>query len=98
MIRKQVYLEPEQARRLEATAAQTGKSEAQIVREILDVSLRAEADEHERQARWERLMVLMRERARLAQGHSRHSRSWTRDELHDRFERSKLGRRLSGAT
>ena len=38
-IRKQVYIEPEQERRLKKLTKQTGMSEAEIIRKALDLQL-----------------------------------------------------------
>ena len=42
MIRKQVYIEPEQDERLKEWAEETGKSEAEIIRQALDRWLASE--------------------------------------------------------
>lgn len=91
MIRKQVYLEPEQDQRVKQTAVSTGKSEAQVIRESLVAGLEATLEEAERIARWNEVMEAMRERVPTAHGDGpAGERTWTREDLYDRYERSKM--------
>jgi predicted DNA-binding protein len=81
MVRKQVYLEPNQNERLKAWAEETGKSEAAIIREALDRWLEQERKLHDTEEAWEEVTTYVRERA--AQGPVPGGRTWTREELYE---------------
>jgi predicted DNA-binding protein len=86
MIRKQVYIEPEQEAQLKQWAEAKGKTEAEIVREALDRWLEDEAQRQEAEAAWaeERTFI----EARIAEGPVAGARTWTREELYeDRLNR-----------
>jgi predicted DNA-binding protein len=86
MVRKQVYIEPEQDEKLKEWAEATGKSEAEIVRQALDRWLEDEAQRQAAETAWaeERTFI----EARIAEGPVSGGRTWTREELYeDRLNR-----------
>ena len=81
MVRKQVYIKPEQDEKLKQWADETGKSEAEILRQALDRWLESENQRQEAEAAWEQILAFSEERAErsvVAEG-----RSWTREELYE---------------
>ena len=86
MIRKQVYIEPRQERRLKRLARKTGKTEAEIIRQALDTHV----DEAER--RQDRLKAWDEEKEFIRQRMAKHppppgpppARTWKREDLYDR--------------
>lgn len=92
MVRKQVYLERRQDQALKRLARRTGKTEAAIIREALD----RHAEEADREKA--RLRLWQDEKAFIDQWMAKGpvpagGRTWKREDLYDRFERSRLGRR-----
>ena len=81
-VRKQIYLEAEQDERLKAMAAQTGASEAEIIRDALDRHAGGP------QAGRRDLRAWAEERAfiagRMAGGPVPGQRTWQREDLHER--------------
>ena len=82
MVRKQVYLRPDQEQGLRARARRRGKSEAEIVREAVDQYLE-EVELDDRDLAWAEFMAWTRERAAQLPAVPG-KRTWTRDELHER--------------
>jgi predicted DNA-binding protein len=80
-VRKQVYIEPRQDELLKHWAEETGKSEAEIVREALDRWMASEARRREAEAAWEEVVDFAEERA--AEGAIPGGRTWTREELYE---------------
>ncbi len=82
MIRKQIYLEAEQDALLKRLAGETGKSEAELIRQAVD-RLRDTMPRSRRD-----LNVWAAERSfiesLIAQSADATSRAWTRDDLYDR--------------
>ena len=81
MVRKQVYIKPEQDEKLKQWAEETGKSEAEILRQALDRWLESEEQRQEAEAAWEQILTFSEERAQ--QGIVAEGRSWTREELYE---------------
>jgi len=81
MVRKQVYIEPRQETQLKQRAAETGMSEAEIIRQAIDRWLDEEARQRQAEEAWEKARTLMEER--YAQGAVPGGRTWTRDELYE---------------
>ncbi len=79
MIRKQVYITPEQNERLKREAAKRRVSEAEVIRYGIDALAKRE---EERLAAWAKTKELMEERGRMKAPQT--GRTWTRDELYDR--------------
>ena len=86
MIRKQVYITPEQEALLKRRAKALGVSEAELVRRGVELAGRSRAALAPDDAAWEAELRFIKERARIqALGRER---GWTRDELYDeRLER-----------
>ena len=91
MIRKQLYFEPRQDRALKRLARQNGKTEAEIVRQALDRLVEDTVRDKERLKAWEETKEFIRQR--MAKGPvPGGGRTWKREDLYDRYERSRLGR------
>ena len=81
MVRKQIYIEPRQDRLLKQWADETGKSEAEILRQALDRWLESEQQRREAQAAWEEERRFIE--SRIAEGPVPGGRTWTREELYE---------------
>jgi hypothetical protein len=81
MVRKQVYIEPRQDKLLKRWAAETGRTEAEIVREALDRWMASEERRREAEAAWEEERAFIE--ARMAEGPVPGGRRWTREELYE---------------
>ena len=81
MVRKQVYIEPEQDELLKRRAQQLGVTESALIREGIDLAAgrrpRLLADEE----LWQEELAFMRERGKLRV--PQQPRTWTREELYD---------------
>jgi CO/xanthine dehydrogenase Mo-binding subunit len=86
MIRKQIYLEPEQDKTLKAKAKALGISTAELIRRRITEPGRGVASYPTRPEAWEEELHFIAERARLAD--LKKTRGWTRDELYE----ERLGR------
>lgn len=85
MIRKQIYIKPEQDEALKQKAKQSGVSEAELIREFIDKGIQ-QPTEAERKKAWQESLALMEKRAKMKVPQT--GRQWTRDELYEeRFER-----------
>lgn len=85
MVRKQIYIRPEQDKALERRSKELGISEAELIRQYIDdgTSRPSVAD---RKKAWEEALAFMKERARMRVPQT--GRTWTRDELYEeRFDR-----------
>lgn len=86
MVRKQVYIEPEQDRSLKRRARELGVTEAELVRRGIEAvaggPALAFAADHQA---WEEELAFMRERMKIVA--PQRGRGWTREELYDRWER-----------
>ena len=81
MVRKQVYIKPEQDEMLKQWAEETGKTEAEILRQALDRWLESEEQRQEAEAAWKEERAFIE--ARTAQGPVSGGRTWTREELYE---------------
>ena len=88
-IRKQIYIEPEQEILLKQMANDTGMSEAEIIREAIDLHA-AEVGQHERRlSAWANTKAFIAKRIAgqpeqaLNDGEGR---TWRREDLYDRFD------------
>ncbi len=86
MIRKQVYIEPEQEDLLKRRSKELGVSEAALIRRGIDeVAHQGPSGVLDKKA-WEEALAFMKERAKMKVPQT--GRSWTRDELYEeRLER-----------
>ncbi len=83
MIRKQLYIEPRQDRELKRLARQTGKTEAEVIRQALDRLVEDTEREKERLKAWEETKELIQQR--MAKGPiPGRGRTWKREDLYDR--------------
>jgi hypothetical protein len=80
MVRKQVYIEPEQDERLKRRAQALGVTESELIREGIDLVTKPGVLAEDR-ALWQAELEFMRARARLKVPPG--PRGWTREELYD---------------
>lgn len=90
MIRKQVYIEPRQEETLKRVTEETGRSEAEIIREALDLWLQEAERRRRADQAWDeayQFMVELHDRGPVAGS----GRTWTRDAIYEerlnRYER-----------
>ena len=81
MVRKQVYIEPRQDELLKRWARESGKSEAEIVRQALGRWLAGEERRRKAEAAWEEERAFIE--SRIAEGPVDGRRTWTREELYE---------------
>ncbi len=83
LLRKQVYLERSQDRRLKRRAAQEQVPEADVIRRAIDLGLeRMGAESMPREAARKKLIAFIDDLVK--KGPLRGGRKWTREELYDR--------------
>ncbi len=82
MIRKQIYLEPDQDAQLKQLANDAGVSEAELIRQAIDRQLRAQRPIRRNRSVWVDEQAFVAQW--IAQGTSAVERTWRRDELYDR--------------
>ena len=81
MVRKQVYITSDQDEVLKRRAKALGVSEAEVVRQGIELASRTSASFPFDRNAWEQLRKAMRKRMRLKVPQT--GRSWTREELYD---------------
>ena len=89
-VRKQIYIEHEQAMLLKQIANDAGMSEAEIIRKAINLHA-AEVDQHKRRLiAWANIEAFIAKRIadQPEQALSREGRTWRRKDLYDRFDRS----------
>lgn len=85
MIRKQIYLKPHQDETVKQKARELGVSEAELIREYIEIGARSPTAREREKAR-QGLLASMRERSKIQVPQT--GRDWTRDELYEeRLER-----------
>lgn len=99
MVRKQIYIRPDQQRRLKQLAKALGLSEAELIRKSLDQAVVPSAGIYRDPAAWEAERRFVRERQ--AKGRLPGARDWKRENLYDRpvfhrLERPDLPPRSTG--
>ena len=82
MIRKQVYIEPHQERRLKARAKLLGVTEAEIIRQSLERGLGEVSPQHQDPVAWARIVRYIR--TRRTRAGRRPVKAWRRDDLYAR--------------
>lgn len=82
MVRKQIVIDPEQERALEAHAKALGVSQSALIREAIDALLKDAEEQAQRKAAWEFLKSEFERADREGWGSG--GRRWTREELHER--------------
>jgi hypothetical protein len=82
MRRKQIYIEPDQDRRLQALARRRGESESQLIREGIDRLLNSPLPSSPDPGAWAKQRKFIDSLIRL--GPVKGKRAWTREELHER--------------
>lgn len=87
MIRKQVYIEPEQDELLKQRSAELGVTEAELIRRCLDTSLHNVEGQTTDPRAWDEVEAFI-EKYRMMDV-PQTGRAWTRDELYDDDERFK---------
>lgn len=86
MVRKQIYIEPQQEELLKQAAAETGMTEAEIIRQALDLWNEHVARRRRAQEAWEQERAFIE--SLIAQGPVPGGRTWTRDDIYE----ERLGR------
>ncbi len=81
-VRRQIYLDPRQDAALKRQAAETGASEAEIIRQAIDNQMGALRYPEAAAEAWEREMEFIRRL--MQQGAVTGQRTWRREDLHDR--------------
>jgi hypothetical protein len=81
MVRKQIYIEPQQEELLKQAAMETGMTEAEIIRQALDLWDEHVARRRRAQEAWEEERAFIE--SLIAQGPSPGGRTWTREELYE---------------
>ena len=84
MIRKQVFIKPEQQKTLKKLARRTGKTEAEIIRNALDVHIQFLKAREDRMAAWSAIEATIDRRAKRQKVST--PRTWKREDLYDRDE------------
>lgn len=82
MVRKQIVIDPEQERALEAHAKALGVSQSALIREAIDALLKDAEEQAQRKAAWQSLKSEFERADREGWGSG--GRRWTREELHER--------------
>jgi Zn-dependent peptidase ImmA (M78 family) len=82
MVRKQIVIEPEQERALEAHAKALGVSQSALIRRAIDSLLKDAEEQIQRREAWETIEEMWRRAD--AEGWGSGGRTWTREELHER--------------
>jgi len=86
MVRKQIYIEPEQERLLKRRAKELGVTESDLIRRGIDQVDRTYAGLPQDRVAWEEELIFIRERAGMQE--LGRTRGWTREELYqERLER-----------
>jgi hypothetical protein len=88
MVRKQVYITPQQQEKLTRLARQAGKTEAEFIRDAI-------AREGPLAA-WREIEATIDRRARLLRANT--GRKWRREDLYDRGKTSTMSRRLRSSS
>jgi tRNA-dihydrouridine synthase len=81
MVRRQVYLKPRQDLQIKHLAAERSTTEADVIREAIDMLLSEVTRQKRAQKAWDETLAFMEER--YAQGAVSGGRTWTRDELYE---------------
>ncbi len=81
LVRRQIYLKPRQDVQIKRLAAERSTTEADIIREAIDMLLSEIARQRRAQKAWDETLAFMEER--YAQGAVSEGRTWTRDELYE---------------
>lgn len=83
MVRKQVYIEPQQELLLKEKAAQFGVTEAELIRRAIDLMFRGRipVPAWKDEDAWREALAFMRERAKRPL--KERPRTWTREDAYD---------------
>jgi len=81
MVRKQIYIEPQQEELLKQAAAETGMTEAEIIRRAIDLWGESEEKRRQSQEAWKEARAFIEEL--IAQGPVPGGQTWTREELYE---------------
>ena len=90
MIRKQIYIAPQQDKMLKRLARQTHKTEAEIIRTAIEEHARLLADKERRMQAWRAIEATIEQRMKLPATQA--ARSWKREDLYDRDRRERSDR------
>ncbi|MEO6457996.1 MAG: ribbon-helix-helix domain-containing protein [Chloroflexia bacterium] len=89
-VRKQIYIEPEQEMLLKQIANDTGMSEAAIIRKAIDLYASEVGLNERRLNAWANIQAFIAKRIadQPEQALEGEGRTWRREDLYDRFDRS----------
>src|ERR1700730_1982472 len=90
MIRKQIYIAPQQDKMLKRLARQTRKTEAEIIRDAIEEHARSLRDKQSRVQAWRAIEATIEQRMKLAAVEA--GRSWKREDLYDRGRSTRSAR------
>jgi len=85
MIRKQIYLQPQQDKAVKKLASKEGVSEAEYLRRLIDVHLAEVVRRRERLEAWRQVNAFVGQL--VAKGPLPGGRTWRREDLYDRPNR-----------
>jgi hypothetical protein len=89
MVRKQVYITPEQDARLKTLSTVSGASEAELIRRGIDLIGRAGVSEAERQRAGDEFIEELKRRARMLP-HGGSTKTWRREDSYDDERHARL--------
>jgi len=81
MVRKQIYIEPQQEDMLKSLSKELGVTEAELVRRAIDQIADAQATSARKLKAWQEAKAVMEERKLMDVPQT--GRTWTRDELYE---------------
>jgi hypothetical protein len=87
MIRKQIYIAPQQDKMLKRLARQTHKTEAEIIRDAIEDYAQQSS---RRKEAWRQIEATIEQRMKLPAVEA--ARSWKREDLYDRDRRERSDR------
>ena len=92
MIRKQVYIDPEQEKKLKTLSKRLGVTEAELIRRGIALLEHDSNLEEERRKVWSQELAYMKKRAAENLAIPGGKRTWTRDEMYDERPKYLSGR------
>jgi hypothetical protein len=90
MIRKQIYIAPQQDKMLKRLARQTHKTQAEIIRDAIEGHAQSLKDKQSRRKAWRAIEATIEQRMKLPAVEA--GRSWKREDLYDRDRSTRSAR------
>lgn len=85
MVRKQIYINPEQEAKLKEIAAKLKMSESELIREGINRALLQPSAIYQDKEAWSKIKSFIQRLSKKT--HVKGHRKWRREDLYDRFER-----------